>query len=96
MDALWPPLADAVHGPGAAGDLLDDVNSVRGLGGLAGESYVDKDLRTLLGDRVEGRFNLRYCGEGSLSACRDSLWTRCTQRPTAWRRSSATRIRPRG
>jgi hypothetical protein len=54
--------------------LLDDVSSVRGLGGLAGESYVDKDLRTLLGDDVEGRFNLSYCGEGSLKVCRDSLW----------------------
>ena len=28
--------------------VLDDVNSVRGLGGLAGESYIDKDLRTPL------------------------------------------------
>ena len=32
--------------------------SVRSLGGLAGESYVDKDLRTLLGEPVDGRFNL--------------------------------------
>jgi hypothetical protein len=37
--------------------------------------YVDKDLRTLLGGRgVRDRFNLRYCGDGSLSACRASLW----------------------
>ena len=28
-------------------------NDVRGLGGLAGESYVDKDLRTLLGRKVQ-------------------------------------------
>jgi hypothetical protein len=24
---------------------------------------------------VRGRFNLRYCGNGSLAACRASLWT---------------------
>ena len=50
MDQLWTPLARAVLGRVLTGGLLDDVNSVRGLGGLAGESYVDKDLRTLLGD----------------------------------------------
>ena len=67
MDALVDARSpEAVLRPGADGDLLDDVNSVRGLGGLAGESYVDKDLRTLLGDHVNGRFNLSYCGEGSL------------------------------
>ncbi|MGH2980810.1 MAG: penicillin acylase family protein, partial [Solirubrobacterales bacterium] len=26
------------------------------------------------GAKVEGRFNLRYCGNGSLAACRASLW----------------------
>jgi len=74
MDQLWTPLARAVLGRVLTGGLLDDVNGVRGLGGLAGESYVDKDLRTLLGDHVDGRFNLSYCGEGSLKVCRDSLW----------------------
>jgi hypothetical protein len=77
MDALWSqgaPIARAVLGRALTGGLLDDVNSVRGLGGLAGQSYVDKDLRTLLGDHVDGRFNLSYCGEGSLKVCRDSLW----------------------
>ena len=58
MDATWRPVAEAVMGP-VFGDLLDDLNDVRGLGGLSGESYVDKDLRTLLGDSVRGRFNLR-------------------------------------
>jgi hypothetical protein len=56
------------------GDLVDDLSSVRSLSGLSGESYVDKDLRTLLGDKVDGRFNLRYCGGGSLAQCRASLW----------------------
>jgi hypothetical protein len=74
MDALWPAIARAVLGRVLTSGLLDDVNSVRGLGGLAGESYVDKDLRSLLGDDVNGRFNLSYCGEGSVKVCRDSLW----------------------
>jgi hypothetical protein len=73
MDAVWRPIADAVMRP-VFGDLLEDLNDVRGLGGLSGESYVDKDLRTLLRRPVRGRFNLRYCGNGSMTACRDSLW----------------------
>jgi acyl-homoserine lactone acylase PvdQ len=73
MDAMWRPIANAVMLP-VFGPLLGDLDNVRGLGGLEGESYVDKDLRTLLGDPVVGPFNLKYCGAGSLSACRDSLW----------------------
>jgi acyl-homoserine lactone acylase PvdQ len=73
MDELWRPIANAVMGK-VLGSLLPAVDSVRGLGGLAGESYVDKDLRTLLGDHVDGPFNLRYCGAGSLKECRDALW----------------------
>jgi hypothetical protein len=73
MDALWRPLAEEAMRP-VLGNLVDDVNSVRSFAGLSGESYVDKDLRTLLGDRVEGPFNLRYCGGGSLARCRASLW----------------------
>jgi acyl-homoserine lactone acylase PvdQ len=73
MDAAWRPIADAVMAP-VFGDLLDDLNSVRGLGGQSGHSYVDKDLRTLLGDKVRGRFNLAYCGGGSLAQCRADLW----------------------
>ena len=73
MDALWPKVADAVMRP-VYGALVDDLNRIRNLGGLDGESFVDKDLRTLLGQRVRGRFNLRYCGNGSLDACRASLW----------------------
>ncbi|MFE7316233.1 penicillin acylase family protein [Streptomyces sp. NPDC057555] len=36
-------------------------------------SYVDKDLRAVLGDRVQGPLAARYCGGGDLSACRDTL-----------------------
>jgi Penicillin amidase len=73
MDAVWRPIANAVMSP-VFGPLLADLNNVRNLGGLEGESYVDKDLRTLLGDPVVGPFNLSYCGDGVLSLCSDSLW----------------------
>ncbi|MGQ4388166.1 penicillin acylase family protein [Streptomyces sp. SAS_270] len=36
-------------------------------------SYVDKDIRTVLGESVQGGLAHTYCGGGSLSACRDLL-----------------------
>jgi hypothetical protein len=56
------------------GPLIPNLDAVRNLDGLEGESYVDKDLRKLLGDPVVGPFNLSYCGAGVLATCRDSLW----------------------
>jgi len=73
MDALWEPLAEAVMRP-VYGDFVEDLDQIRDLGGLSGESFVDKDLRTLLGEEVEGPFNRSYCGEGSLEDCQASLW----------------------
>jgi acyl-homoserine lactone acylase PvdQ len=102
MDGTWRPIADAVMSPVFTGSLLGALNNVRGLGGLSGESYVDKDLRTTLGERVRGRFNLSYCGNGSLSACRASLWTAVhsaadalaaefgTADPTKWLKTAST------
>ena len=96
MNALWNPIADAVMRP-QFGDLTGDLDAIRGLGSLSGESYVDKDLRTLLGTPVHGKFHLRYCGKGDLTACRTSLWAAVdtvaaqladqqgTSDPAAWR-----------
>ncbi|MFG3103771.1 penicillin acylase family protein [Streptomyces sp. NPDC048182] len=36
-------------------------------------SYVDKDLRAVLGDTVQGPLGRKYCGGGDLAACRDAL-----------------------
>jgi acyl-homoserine lactone acylase PvdQ len=36
-------------------------------------SYVDKDIRAVLGESVQGPLAKKYCGGGSLSACRDTL-----------------------
>lgn len=37
--------------------------------------FADKDLRQVLGQPVQGRLAKTYCGDGSLSACRDALLT---------------------
>jgi hypothetical protein len=101
MDAVWRPIANAVMSP-VIGALIPDLDNVRSLDGLEGESYVDKDLRTLLGDPVVGPYNLRYCGLGSLSACSTSLWQAIHDAadalatlqgqadPTLWRKLAAT------
>jgi acyl-homoserine lactone acylase PvdQ len=100
MDAVWRPIATAVMTP-VFGDLVADLDRVRGLGGASGQSYVDKDLRTLLGEPVRGRFNLSYCGGGSLPACTESLWQAIDQAadelatelgqsdPALWRKTAA-------
>jgi acyl-homoserine lactone acylase PvdQ len=74
LDAVWRPIAEAVMRP-VYGDLLGDLNNIRGLNGQSGHSFVDKDLRTLLDPAsVQGPFNLQYCGSGALDACATSLW----------------------
>ena len=73
MDALWEPLVAAAMRP-VFGDLTEALDDVRNLSGNNGSSLIDKDLRTLLGQPVEGPFNLSYCGNGVLDDCRASLW----------------------
>ena len=98
MNALWNPIADSVMRP-VFGDQTAALDDIRGLGSLSGESYVDKDLRTVLNQPVNGKFQLRYCGKGSLEACRASLWAAVDQvagslaaaqgtDPTTWRTAS--------
>jgi len=36
--------------------------------------YMWKDLRTELGQKVRGKYNLKYCGDGSVSRCSKELW----------------------
>ncbi|WP_431773491.1 penicillin acylase family protein [Streptomyces cucumeris] len=42
-------------------------------------SYVDKDLRKVLGEDVKGPLATSYCGGGELGACRDALLTTLKQ-----------------
>jgi acyl-homoserine lactone acylase PvdQ len=114
MDAAWPLLADAVMSP-VLGPQLDQLARLIGRDNRANSggssygsgwySYVDKDLRTLLGRPVEGPFSTRFCGEGNLRACRESLWAALDAagdalqsqqgpNPVAWRAdATAERIR---
>ncbi|WP_327256499.1 penicillin acylase family protein [Streptomyces sp. NBC_01244] len=46
-------------------------------------SYVDKDLRTVLGRPVSGPLARAYCGGGSLSGCRDAMTASLKQAATA-------------
>jgi acyl-homoserine lactone acylase PvdQ len=76
-DAWYPGLADAVLKP-VLGDLTARLAAFRGRGGLSfgggWYSYIDKDLRTLLGQKVRGRYANRYCGKGDFNACAASIW----------------------
>ena len=63
FEQLWPGIQRAVLDP-VFGSLLDAGVELRGIGA---DSVVDKDLRTVLGDDVEGPFNLSYCGLGELA-----------------------------
>ncbi|HEY3190392.1 MAG TPA: penicillin acylase family protein, partial [Solirubrobacteraceae bacterium] len=119
MDVAWPLLANAVLRPvlgDLVGAEAGEPGGPSGLAGIVGryalppagqstgwQSYVDKDLRTLLGDQVAAPFRNRYCGGGDLTACRIALWDALDAAgaeleaaqgpdPEAWR-SDATRER---
>jgi acyl-homoserine lactone acylase PvdQ len=83
MDAWWPRLVKAEFRPALGGSLFDQIQAMIGLddppgaGGSAYISgwygYVDKDLRTLLGESVDAPYSRVYCGDGKLGACRKAL-----------------------
>ena len=83
MDQAWDGIADAVMGPvlgpqlGELASLESRSNNANSQGSSYGSGwygYVDKDLRTLLGDHVGDKYKTRFCGAGNLAACRASLW----------------------
>ncbi len=115
MDAVWDRWADAVMTPVLGPTLVsrladlhirsDDANP-GGSSYIDGwYGYIDKDLRTLLGQPVKGAFSTHYCGTGDLAACRASLWAALDAAgaqlaaaqgpdPSAWRAdANAERIR---
>jgi acyl-homoserine lactone acylase PvdQ len=78
MDAAWNGIALAVMRP-VLGPLTSNLEQIMPTtetpsfdGGWYG--YVSKDLRTELGMKVRGAYSRRYCGSGSLKACRKALW----------------------
>ena len=70
FSVLFPSLANGVAGP-ELGPLLAEGIELRGVGV---DSFVDKELRTVLGQDVEDPMNVAYCGSGDLSACSADLW----------------------
>jgi acyl-homoserine lactone acylase PvdQ len=108
MDTAWPLLANAwassVLSSGLRFQLASFVSQYdQPPGGqyTGWHIWMDKDLRTLLGDRVRGKFTVSYCGAGSLKRCRQLLWAAVDKagsqlaaaqgsNPAAWR-SSATK-----
>jgi acyl-homoserine lactone acylase PvdQ len=83
LDAAWTPLASAVLQP-VLGDLIPQLAAIQGPDNKANNNgssygsgwygYVEKDLRTLLGLPVQQPFSRRYCGNGDMTTCRESLW----------------------
>jgi acyl-homoserine lactone acylase PvdQ len=68
LDKAWSPIVDAVLSP-VLGPLVGEIPPDGDM------SYVDKDLRTILGEHVQGRYSRIYCGNGDLATCRASLWS---------------------
>jgi len=110
MDTAWPLLANAwassVLGPKLSAQLatFDSQYDLPPGGQYTGwHIYMDKDLRSILGERVKGAFAVRYCGGGNLKRCRRLLWAALDRAgntlaaaqgpdPANWR-ASATRER---
>ncbi|HUE25367.1 MAG TPA: hypothetical protein VMP89_01220, partial [Solirubrobacteraceae bacterium] len=86
MDTAWPLLAKAwassVLGPALSSQLASFVTVYEqpdngiGTGGqyTGWHIWMDKDLRTILGEPVKGPFAVRYCGGGNLKRCRALRW----------------------
>ena len=83
MDAWWPRWVEAEFRPKLGNKLytaIQDVITLHDAPGPVGSAfiagwygYVNKDLRTILGQKVRGRFSRVYCGGGKRKACRESL-----------------------
>ncbi|MEA2362364.1 MAG: hypothetical protein QOD71_1509 [Thermoleophilaceae bacterium] len=87
MDAWWPRAVDRMFKPVLGTDLFNKITGMIGIdnepnnhGAHLGSAYQDgwygyvqKDLRTLLGDTVKGPLSRPYCGSGILAACRLQL-----------------------
>jgi acyl-homoserine lactone acylase PvdQ len=83
MDAWWPLWVKAEFKPTLGGPLYEAIQTMLKLHDAPGHlgsayqdgwyGYVDKDLRTVLGQPVKGRYSRPYCGRGKLASCRKAL-----------------------
>ena len=84
LDAAWTPMAEAVMNPVLGEALTNELQGAIGINngensggssyGSGWYGYVYKSLREVLGDPVAQPNSRGYCGNGSLEACRNSLW----------------------
>jgi acyl-homoserine lactone acylase PvdQ len=106
MDTAWPLLANAwassVLGRSLTAQFASFVSQYDHPPGgqyTGWHIYMNKDLRTILGEPVRGKYAVRYCGGGSVSRCRRLLWGAIDQAgnalqakqgssPAAWRVSA--------
>jgi hypothetical protein len=83
MDAWWPLWVEGQFEPTlgelhetfiGSGGAIHDAPRAQG-SAFQGTVYgfAEKDLRTILGEKVKGRYSRTYCGQGSLAACRTML-----------------------
>jgi acyl-homoserine lactone acylase PvdQ len=70
LDEVFAAVDAAVRAPVLGAAIAAGVR----FRGIDAASLIDKDLRTVLGQPVKGKFNVAYCGAGDLDECRDSLW----------------------
>ena len=90
FDAWWPLWLKAQFQPVLGKPAFDTLastiatdNSPNGGGEHHGSAYqgswygfVSKDLRTVLGQKVRGKYAREYCGHGSITGCRRALESR--------------------
>ncbi len=106
MDTAWPLLAQAwaktVLGTALTNEfatLVSIYDAPPGGQYTGWHIYMEKDLRTILGEPVKGRYAVRYCGGGGVSLCRKLLWGAIDRagdelqasqgpNPSAWRASA--------
>lgn len=86
LDAAWPLLAKAWASRVLGSRLTAELASFDPPfdGPLSGQTengqektwiaYINKDLRTVLGEHVRGEYAVRYCGGGNLKLCRKLMW----------------------
>ena len=103
MDGSWTNIANAFMKP-RLGSQLDELNSLFSRFDLppGGQysgwyQYFDRDINSLLGNRVPSPFSNAYCGKGKLSKCQNDIWNAIetsgdeiaadqgTADPAAWR-----------
>ncbi len=84
LDAAWAPMAEAVLRPvlgstlsefASMNEISNDPNSGGSSYGGGWYGYVYKDLKSLMGETVAQPYSRKYCGNGNLTVCRESLWT---------------------